>query len=111
MQIKLHRHFDIVLKKYWSRLKIEKYLFTNPTLYNVFPFKKKINFIYFDDKTHLGKMLLKHENGIDKVLKIKLGGHLFCHKPNTRSASLCYKTSVDCVYNLIFSRKTFPIFF
>ena len=52
MQIKLHRHFDIVLKKY-HRLKIEKYLFT--FLHNVFPFKKKSNFIYFDDKNLFGE--------------------------------------------------------
>ena len=72
MQINLHRHFDIVLKKYHSleQAKDRKIFIYFPSLHNVFPFKKKSNFIYFDDKNLFGKMLLKHENRIDKVQSV-----------------------------------------
>ena len=55
MQIKLHRHFDIVLKKPQKTKDGKIFIYHPPFLTKVFPFKKKSNFIYFDDKNLFGE--------------------------------------------------------
>ena len=69
MQIKLHRHFDIVLKKPQKTKDGKIFIYHPPFLTKVFPFKKKVILYISMIKTYLEKMLLKHENSIDKVVQ------------------------------------------
>ena len=89
MQIKLHRHFDIVLKKYWSRLKIEKYLFTNPTLRHSTTFflsrRKLISYISMIKpiwgKCYLNTKVVLTRSYKHSVIRIRFEFISYGHKP------------------------------